>query len=75
MKGPHAKEPIGCYLRRMRVKRGRRQDEVAKELNVTPATLCRVENGVVKSPTFVFVAKLCHELKIDIEMLSEFVRK
>ena len=58
---------VGQTIINYRKKRGMKQKELAKEAEITPATLCRIENEQVSRPRESTLKRLSEILEIDIE--------
>lgn len=60
---------LGQKIKKLRLKQGFSQDELARLADIPYTTLTKVESGKIKNPSFNAVAKIARALKIKLEEL------
>lgn len=62
---------LGMTLKRLRIKAGLTQDELARKAGVTYAYISMLESGTKKNPSLMLVKKLAKALGVSIADLAE----
>ncbi len=60
---------LGQNIKKLRLKHGLSQDELARKAGIPYTTLTKVETSVIKKPSVFIVAKLAKTLGVSIENL------
>jgi len=64
-----SRSKIGRNIKRLRLKMGLTQDDLAKKADVKYTTLTKIESGVIKTPGVQMMAKIAKTLCVSIEEL------
>lgn len=56
---------VGFKIKRLRERKNISQDEFAYKLDISQATLSKIENGAVEKIDFLFMQKVCDYFEID----------
>ncbi len=60
---------IGGNVKKYRVKQGLSQEDFARKSGVKYTSLTKIESGVIKKPSVLFMAKIAKTLGVNIEEL------
>lgn len=58
---------LGNIIKNYREEAGLKQGELAREVNLTKASMCNIENGITKKPQQATLLKLCEKLGPEFE--------
>lgn len=62
---------IGEKVRNIRISRGMTQEELSKDSEIPYTTITKIENGVIKNPTFQKVVQIAYALNIKVDNLID----
>lgn len=64
---------LSTMVKEKREKQKLSQRELAKNMKVSNSLISRIENGIIKKPSYEILIKLSNELKIDFSILAKAV--
>lgn len=62
-------QQLGQNIKKLRLKQGLSQDELARKAGIPYTTLTKVETSVIKKPSVFIVSKLAKTLGVSIEAI------
>ncbi|MDY0912236.1 helix-turn-helix transcriptional regulator [Rathayibacter festucae] len=65
---------LGAHLRRARLHRGLRQEDLARHADVGTATLRRIERGDQDNPSLFVIVRLLEQLELPLATLDTILR-